>query len=58
MLYDYNVWFREENGKDHKVKVKSTGIIPAVNEAVQKLINSSKTLTCLGWDIWKVEQVF
>lgn len=55
-MRQYKVWFNDpETGKNHSVKVKAMGIIPAIDEAQKAMME--KGLAFLGWDIWKVEMV-
>lgn len=53
----WKVWFNDaETMKNHSVKVKATGIVPAIDEAQRKAMDKYG-LEYLGWDLWKVEMV-
>lgn len=53
----WKVWFNDsEEMKNHSVKVKATGIVPAIDEA-QKAMGKKFGLKYLGWDLWKVEWI-
>jgi len=55
-MKDYKVWFNDpDTMKNHSVKVKAMGIIPAIEEAQRAMMK--KGMAFLGWDIWKVEMI-
>ena len=56
-MKDYRVSFNDaEKAKNHHVKVKASGIVPAIEKAQQKAFEKYGT-ACFVWDIWKVEMV-
>ena len=51
----WKVWFNDsEKMKNHWVKVKATGICPAVTEGIRKAMDKFG-MKSLCWDLWKVE---
>ena len=53
----WKVWWNDsQTGKNHSVKVKATGIVPAIEEAQKKMMDKVG-LQFLSWDLWKVELV-
>lgn len=50
-MQNYKVTFTNDEGKTKTVKVKATGIIPAIETAIHKNLN------LLGWIITKAEEV-
>ena len=51
----WKVWFNDpEEMKNHSVKVKATGIVPAIEEAQKKMMDKVG-LQFLNWDLWKAE---
>ena len=56
-MKDYKVAFNDgEEMKNHYIKVKAMGIVPAIEEAQKKALDKFG-LASLGWDIWKVEMI-
>lgn len=55
MYYIYKVTFQNDDGKRKSFKVEASGIIHAVQLAVQEAY--FKNLDVIGWDIVKVEDI-
>ena len=55
MYHIYRVTFQNDEGKRKSLKIEASGIIPAVQLAVQEAY--FKNLCVIGWDVVKVEDV-
>ena len=55
MYHIYKVTFQNDEGKRKSLKVEASGIIPAVQLAVQEAC--FKNLCVIGWDVVKAEDV-
>ena len=55
MYHIYKVTFQNDDGKRKSLKVEASGIIPAVQLAVQEAY--FKNLEVIGWDIVKAEDI-
>lgn len=54
MHHTYKVTFQSDEGKRKSLKIEATGIIPAIQLAIQEAYFKN---FCIAWDIVKVEDV-
>ena len=54
MHHTYKVTFQNDEGKRKSLKIEASGIIPAIQLAIQEAYFNN---FCIAWDVVKVEDV-
>ena len=54
MYHTYKVTFQNDEGKRKSVKIEASGILPAIQLAIQKAYFEN---FCIAWDIVKAEDM-